>query len=250
MPKRAVRTALATVRCQGAFELVKAAAAAGDIGSGGIQWWPRRPSSWDFVDSVFLITCPSADGSNERLQRAQEVLTSVGLGNCVEVREFDRDDTDRVRGCYTSHIAVLQEVEQLARKRSGAFNALVIEDNVALSPRISKETLDGVASFLREDSADMVHLAYIMYVPGLSVERVDERPSLVRLECNADSVLGTTAYLITRRGVEAVMAEHRRAGYVDAVPNMMARLFPRTRYAAYPMVFHRAANINAVTKSE
>ena len=134
MPKRAVRTALATVRCQGAFELVKAAAAAGDIGSGGIQWWPRRPSSWDFVDSVFLITCPSADGSNERLQRAQEVLTSVGLGNCVEVREFDRDDTDRVRGCYTSHIAVLQEVEQLARKRSGAFNALVIEDNVALSP--------------------------------------------------------------------------------------------------------------------
>ena len=250
MPKRAVRTALATVRCQGAFELVKAAAAAGDIGSGGIQWWPRRPSSWDFVDSVFLITCPSADGSNERLQRAQEVLTSVGLGNCVEVREFDRDDTDRVRGCYTSHIAVLQEVEQLARKRSGAFNALVIEDNVALSPRISKETLDGVASFLREDSADMVHLAYIMYVPGLSVERVDERPSLVRLECNADSVLGTTAYLITRRGVEAVMAEHRRAGYVDAVPNMMARLFPRTRYAAYPMVFHRAANIKSLVNGQ
>ena len=116
MPKRAVRTALATVRCQGAFELVKAAAAAGDIGSGGIQWWPRRPSSWDFVDSVFLITCPSADGSR-RLQRSRGAA-SVGLGNCVEVREFDRDDTDRARGCYTSHIAVLQEVEQLARKRS------------------------------------------------------------------------------------------------------------------------------------
>ena len=244
------RSATATVRCQGAFDLVKAAAAAGEIGTTGLEWWPRRPSSWNFVDSVFLITCPSADGSNERLQRAQEVLTSVGLGNCVEVREFERDDADRVRGCYTSHIAVLQEVEQLARKRAGAFNALVIEDNVALSPRIAKETLDGVASFLRDESADMVHLAYIMYVPGLSVERVDDRPSLVRLDCNADSVLGTTAYLITRRGVEAVMAEHRRAGYVDAVPNMMARLFPRTRYAAYPMVFHRAANIKSLVNGQ
>ena len=72
----------------------------------------------------------------------------------------------------------------------------------------------------------------------------------MRLECNADSVLGTTAYLITRRGVEAVMAEHRRAGYVDAVPNMMARLFPRTRYAAYPMVFHRAANIKSLVNGQ
>ena len=109
--------ALATVRCQNAFELVKAAAAGfGDIGGGGDPVVATETFNWDFVDSVFLITCPSADGSNERLQRAQEVLTSVGLGNCVEVREFDRDDTDRVRGCYASHIAVLQEVEQLARR--------------------------------------------------------------------------------------------------------------------------------------
>ena len=180
MPKRAVRTALATVRCQGAFELVKAAAAAGDIGSGGIQWWPRRPSSWDFVDSVFLITCPSADGSNERLQRAQEVLTSVGLGNCVEVREFDRDDTDRVRGCYTP-TSLLQEVEQLAEY--SAFNALVIEDNVALSPRFEGDARRR-RLFPARGLGGHGALAYIMYVPGLSVERVDERPSLVRLECN------------------------------------------------------------------
>ena len=48
----------------------------------------------------------------------------------------------------------------------------------------------------------MVHLAYIMYVPGLSVERLSlgGAPSehIVRLQCNADSVLGTTAYIISR----------------------------------------------------
>ena len=33
----------------------------------------------------------------------------------------------------------------------------------------------------------MVHLAYIMYVPGLSVART-HADNIVRLQCNADSV--------------------------------------------------------------
>ena len=36
----------------------------------------------------------------------------------------------------------------------------------------------------------------------------------MRLNCSADSVLGTTAYVIARAGLDEVLAEHRRVGYV------------------------------------
>lgn len=103
----------------------------------------------------------------------------------------------------------------------------------------------------------MVHLAYIMYVPGLSVESLGKdgegeswRNSILRLRCNADSVLGTTAYVISRSGLDSVMAEHRRTGYVDAIPNVMARLFPTSRYAAFPMPLHRAATVKSLVNGQ
>jgi len=109
----------------------------------------------------------------------------------VEVRTFARDDGDRIRGCYTSHIAVLQEAaERLADSPSA--NVLVLEDNLAISPNLSGDVLRAVQLFC-EGSADgasrrdMVHLAYIMYVPGLSVART-HADNIVQLKCNADSV--------------------------------------------------------------
>ena len=89
-----------------------------------------------------------------------------------------------------------------------------------------------------------------MYVPGLSVETLPAQDHVVRLQCNADSVLGTTAYVISRQGLETLLAEHRRTGYVDAIPNMMARLFPNTRYAAYPMPLHRAAKVKSLVNGQ
>ena len=101
----------------------------------------------------------------------------------------------------------------------------------SISPRIAQDTLDSISAFLSAPGLgrrDMVHLAYIMYVPGLSVETLPNQEHIVRLQCNADSVLGTTAYVISRSGLDTLLGEHRRTGYVDAIPNMMARLFPDT----------------------
>ena len=184
------------------------------------------------------------------------MLDAIGVGSKTEVREFARDDEDRVRGCYTSHISVLQEAAE--RFPAGEpCNVLILEDNLAISPRISQDTLNAVDAFVKAGAkeggaaaADLVHLAYIMYVPGLSVERLPEEDHIVRISCDADSVLGTTAYIATRKGLDAIMAEHARAGYVDAIPNVMARLFPRSRYAAFPMPLHRAATIKSLVNSQ
>ena len=273
-------------------------------------------ADWSFLDAVYVITCPSPDGSNPRLAQARAALSEVGLNSLVEVREFQPDDEDRVRGCYTSHIAVLEEAEkQFEGKES--LNVMVIEDNLSLSPRLCGSTLESVATFLRGDASarDVMHLAYIMYVPGLSVSRVEE--NIVLLKSSIDSVLGTTAYVITRSGLDAVLQEHRRTGYaataggkhrppgwraapplppwttrrrgarlrtparrrssleahpglrsspraaprwrrrphlchlqVDAIPNVMARLFPDSRFAAYPMPFHRAAAVKSLVNGQ
>jgi hypothetical protein len=61
---------------------------------------------WDFVDDVFLITTTQKE--NSRLDRTKEQLEKVNLWDRVKVRTFKPDDADRVRGCYTSHIAVLE----------------------------------------------------------------------------------------------------------------------------------------------
>ena len=49
---------------------------------------------WSFLDAVYIITCPSADGNNPRLQRARETLAGVGLDSITEVREFEADNED------------------------------------------------------------------------------------------------------------------------------------------------------------
>jgi hypothetical protein len=71
---------------------------------------------------------------------------------------------------------------------------------------------------------------------------------IVQLICGPSSALGTTAYLINRRGIEALVAnDDRTGGYCGVpIPDTMARLFPKSRYAAFPMPMHRASDISSL----
>jgi len=228
--------------------------AASPIASAASSAAVQRLDWSELVDAAYVITCPDADGSNSRLDRAMGMLRDVGLADRTQVCEFARDDGDRVRGCYSSHISVLQEAKR--RFPTGPCKVLVLEDNLAISPRVSQASIDAIAAFLNGPgipgvpAADLVHLAYIMYVPGLSVERLQGQTDIVRLRCSADSVLGTTAYIATRSGLDAILDEHDTVGYVDAIPNVMARLFPDSRLAAFPMPLHRAATIKSLVNSQ
>ena len=37
---------------------------------------------------------------------------------------------------------------------------------------------------------------------------------------------------------------------VDAIPNVMARLFPKSRYAAFPMPLHRSAGVGSLVNAQ
>ena len=69
-----------------------------------------------------------------------------------------------MRGCYTSHIAVLEEAERRFAGKEDV-NVLVIEDNLSLSTRLCGSTLEAVRTFLSGSGVarDVMHLAYIMY---------------------------------------------------------------------------------------
>ena len=178
-----------------------------------------------------------------------------------QTMEFDTDDEDRIRGCYNSHISVLRQARRelsnptpnnpfdaLRFIMNGEsppnddddYAALIIEDNISLSPLLTQSTLDNLSAFstLRLGQWDMLHLAYIMYVPGLVVGRTGEE-GVVSLTTTGQAALGTTCYVISKRGVDAILSHHDENGYKMPIPDLMALLFPESRYAANPMPFHR-----------
>ncbi|GMH97396.1 hypothetical protein TrVE_jg7670 [Triparma verrucosa] len=212
------------------------------------------------------------------MSRSNDIVNRVGLGGKIKKMEFDTDDEDRIRGCYNSHIEVLRQARKDFGKGRGGGNpfgdliasvlgsdsgspssansaadykVLVMEDNVSLSPKLQQETLNKLITFGEQKKGewDMLHLAYIMYVPGLTVGKTKD-DGVVSLTTGLGSALGTTAYVISMRGVDAILDYHDANGYSIAIPDLMAKLFPTSRYAAYPMLFHRASKVKSLVNPQ
>ncbi len=228
-------------------------------------------NSWeDVLDGVQIITTTAVDEEGTRLQRTLNEIDIVGLGQSnvpISINTFVPDDEDRVRGCYSSHIAVMRKIiEENVSKDD--FRILILEDNLE---RTESDGLDQVltslSSFFQQKSDygdwDIFHLAYMMYVPGLQLNRVNEEEeekagvmmkdwydSVVRMRCTEASAVGTSAYIVSRSGAEKMIAYDNNNGYTEAVPNIMAKLFPESRYAAYPMIFHRASKVGSLVNPQ
>lgn len=160
---------------------------------------------WGWADDAFLITTTTS--SSDRLERTHEELEKVQLWNKVKVRTFKPDDGDRVRGCYTSHIKILEEISSLYGDRPD-YRVIVLEDNLEATLRMDHKTVRAAADFMSsEKDWDVFHLAYMMYVPGLSLHRLPEYRNVVRMLADKGSAVGTSAYVISKRGVAKILAE-------------------------------------------
>lgn len=232
-----------------------------------------KSEDWKFLDAIYLITTDKSKSS--RLQQTQQALQDCQLSNLVQIRSFPTDDENRVRGCYTSHIKVLKEIQrQFARKTQ--YQVLILEDNLEMTPNVRREIIQAMESFLTSSpSWDIFHLAYMMYVPGLKLLQLNRHPAILTSSSNEEdntnnndisgqstsqidyrqfpwskhivqmfaektAVVGTSAYIISKHGVERLLQHDARYGFTEAIPNIMASLFPTTRFACYPMLFHRA----------
>lgn len=228
---------------------------------------------WSFIDYVYLITCPNADPDGTRLLTAQSILESVNLDATI-VKPFDTDDEDRIRGCYTSHISVLKDALKDLERSSKSNNPwdallqkvmpttatenkmqrriLVLEDNIAATGNLDQAGLDAIQSYAdtTTDDWDVIHLAYIPYVPSLKVTKTTSNDRMVKLSCGIGSALGTTAYIITEDAIRKLLKQDDDQSYYAAIPDVMAELFPETRYAAFPTPFLRAPKTKSLVNPQ
>jgi len=256
-------------------------------GDGNIS--SKNSLDWSFVDKVYLITCPNADDNSERLNKAKGILEKVGLLDQIEVKEFDTDDEDRIRGCYASHISVLKDAmndikaikensgeirnekdwlssifsmfENESTKEPNADNnnedvssrpkcVMVLEDNLELTGNLNNACLSAVNKYLEDDGeADMIHLSYIPYVPNLKVTATEE-DNIVKLSTGIGSALGTTAYIIKEDGIKQLLQEDKEKGYYAAIPDIMALKFPESRVSLYPTPFLRAPKTKSLVNPQ
>jgi GR25 family glycosyltransferase involved in LPS biosynthesis len=245
---------------------------------------------WDFVDKVYLITCPNADPGSVRLNEAKKILAKVGLLERVQVKEFDTDDEDRIRGCYASHISVLKDgltdiqlpkgineasnksddwlVSLLSMfgnndgkvqtkveptKNNGDENPkciMVLEDNLECSGNLNAETLKSVSRYLGNDSG--ADMIHLSYIPYVPNLIVSRTSdkNIVGLSTGQSSALGTTAYIITEKAIETLIQEDSKNGFRAPIPDVMAEQFPESRFSAYPSPFLRAPKTKSLVNPQ
>jgi hypothetical protein len=129
--------------------------------------------NWDFLDGAYLITTSQIE--NKRLEKTKFELESVNLWDKIIIRTFPTDDEDRVRGCYTSHIQVLQEIQKTYNNQPN-YQILIVEDNIEKTIQIDSKIIKNVDQFLQSPinkQWDIFHLAYMMYVPGLAAIKLN-----------------------------------------------------------------------------
>ena len=225
---------------------------------------------WSFLFGVYIITCPNADPGSARLNEAKNLLSQANMLDEVQVKAFNTDDEDRIRGCYTSHISVIRDaLVEMKKSKQGLSNPfqaffspkdeqlsnerriiLVLEDNLALTGSLDQAMIDAISGFVEENTQwDMIHLSYIPYVPNLVVTRT-ENEKIVQLNCGIGSALGTTAYIINEASMKRVIAQHDAQGYYAPIPDVMAEIFPNTRFAAFPTPFVRAPKTKSLVNPQ
>lgn len=228
---------------------------------------------WSFIDRVYLITCPNADPDKKRFKQAKKVLEAANLWHMVQIKSFDTDDEDRIRGCYSSHISVLKDAMKDIETSSSTknnfmemlrnvipssqfsspelnYNILVLEDNIALTGNLDSTGLQEVRTYMDAASSwDVIHLSYIPYVPSLVVSST-KSDRIVQLTTGIGSALGTTAYIINEKAIRSLLRQDKEQSYYAAIPDVMAELFPDTRYAAFPTPFLRAPKTKSLVNPQ
>jgi len=221
-------------------------------------------------DHRFLIT---TEGASDRKFVAQESLTkletSCGLRppnhEELQVRTFQRDLDDGARGCFTSHMAVYAEAVAAELPY-----AIVFEDNLVLAcdDTLSGLQKDGLSQVLRwaaehEGKWDVIHIALVHSAASLRLLPSGDSENAVRMvqrtapdwygpvEIEAAPGLGTTAYIISLRGMQEMTRLVESRGYVGApIDDLLAATFSKSTYAAFPAPLRRGSSASLINPGQ
>lgn len=194
---------------------------------------PGGTGPWSFVDGAVCITT----GNEKRIASSEVAFRAASVAPVIY--RVDRDAEDGARGCYNSHLEVFRSALE-----SGFNNLLVFEDNIRLGHQVSEAAVAASRAFVTERAYDVLYVGYFQWVPGLRVTRLgDDDNAAIRehiLRVLSPSAVGTTAYVISRRGMEKLVALDESHGYVRPVDNVFGRELAAV-YGVHPVLFHRSA---------
>mmetsp|Transcript_406 Transcript_406/g.1129 ORF Transcript_406/g.1129 Transcript_406/m.1129 type:complete len:312 (+) Transcript_406:46-981(+) len=198
----------------------------------------------ELSERCFLISTSCA------VDRRNDALAALANLCSPQVCVFERDYENGARGCYTSHITILQEM--LAKDLPWA---VIFEDNLAiLSHEGLRQALQSVDAWTRRTSGwSVLHLSLVHSAASLrlcSQETFTPEACVLRVERTAPDWygpvrvdqapgLGTTAYVISQDAVKCLLEADAKQGYVQPIDDLLTALFSRT-YAVFPAPVHRS----------
>lgn len=205
----------------------------------------------------FLISTACSSRRSKALSRLSNVCAP-------QVRIFERDQ-DGARGCYTSHLSVYKEALQ-----KGLSWAMILEDNLMLTqePLEVQNSLAGLLEWLSTSPArgtqwSIVHLSLVHSAASLRLRSPQDLPygQLVKVERTAPDWygpvqikrlpgLGTTAYLVSRDAMQAILDYDSRRGYVAPIDDVLADMFPESTYAVFPAPLHRGRSASLINPDQ
>ena len=103
----------------------------------------------------------------------------------------------------------MQEIEKKMGKKKD-YKVLILEDNLETTAGMSNGVLESIANFIEmKENWDVFHLAYMMYVPGLSLNKQKEK-NVVQMKASQQSAVGTSAYMVSKSGVNKMLADYKQ----------------------------------------
>jgi GR25 family glycosyltransferase involved in LPS biosynthesis len=173
---------------------------------------------WNFFDGIYCINLYSRD---DRMEKCEETFQRLKIP--ASFFRVHKHPTDGARGCYESHLSIIEKAYY-----SGYKNVLIFEDDVVESPHFSNEAIRNAINFM-QNNMDW-EIFYFGHQPDIfysSSEIISENVM------KTQSTL-THAYAISRKFMKKMLKRPYVGKPIDKI-----YLENNASYALYPMAFYQ-----------
>lgn len=166
------------------------------------------------------------NGYSERQENVSNAFKRAGLD--FRFHFFERDSKNPVRGCYTSHASLYQDL-----LLSGEKWIFVCEDNIVLPREVPSGYFEELFRFMENNEFDVIHLAAFFW-PQHRCYSVKEYPNVFRMAGGKRGMQGASCYIISREACARIPFSYTKTAIDYAFLD-----FGR-RYIYRPLLFHHA----------
>lgn len=210
------------------------------------------------VDKIVMISLRNAVGQERRARSIPELERSGIPRERIELYLTDRHPEGGRKGCFHSHMTVLERFVKENSNKENNKNIAVFEDDVRISPTgFRQAVMEQVARFVRSQDFDVLYLGFLPVWPTTFLTAPFADRDIVRYD---DAIL-THAVIYSLRGARRIVGPARRhylthdGNNITHYDHFLRSFAPESlaRFCAVPMQFDQflcmpTTNLPADTK--